>query len=427
MKTRTKSKQLFSDSCEVIPGGVNSPVRAFSGLGISPLMVYKGCGDLVTDLDQHQYIDYCMSWGALILGHAPKEVVEASIRQMSEGSSFGIATPSEQKLAQEIVFLIPSIDKVRFFSSGTEAVMTAARVARGFTDRSLILKFNGNYHGHSDGFLIKAGSSVATLNPESSSKGVPLDVVKHTISLPYNDLEACRDFFKKHSGELAGVILEPIAANMGVVPATQEFLELLREETKKSGALLIFDEVITGFRVGLQGAQGLYGIEPDLTCFGKVIGGGFPAAAIGGKKEIMDHLAPLGEVYQAGTLSGNPVAMEAGYATLKELQKPQFYETLEKKTRLITDPLKEYIRDNDLPLTLHQVGSLFTLFFGLKEVHNREDLEKLDHEAFRQFFSSLFDAGIYFSPSQFEACFVSSAHTEEHLLQTRDKILECLK
>lgn len=425
MKERKISTSIYNDSCCVIPGGVNSPVRSFREIGITPLIVERGAGDTIWDVDGHEYIDYCCSWGALILGHAFPSVVEKAVHQAALGSSFGIATQLEHTIASHLVKHLPSLEKVRFVSSGTEATMSVLRLARGYTGRSKILKFNGNYHGHVDSLLIQAGSGVTGLNPEASSKGIPHEIIRHTISLPYNAINDVREFLRS-TEELAAVIIEPIAGNMGVVPAARVFLEMLREETSKKGILLIFDEVITGFRVGLNSAQGIYGILPDLSCFGKIIGGGYPAAAFGGKQEIMDQLAPLGEVYQAGTLSGNPVAMAAGLQTLLEIGRPSFYEDLENKTNLITVPVKEELEKSRMKACLNQQGSMFTLFFGVDAVRCREDLNNLDHEMFRKFFIYLFEKGIYIPPSPYEACFVSHAHTQNHLLKTRDAILEFL-
>lgn len=418
---REKSRQIYEDSCAVIPAGVNSPVRSFPGLSLAPLIADSGKNDTIWDADGNSYIDYCGSWGSLILGHAHDAVVAAACQQVKRGSSFGMATEIELKLARCIVDNVPSVEKIRFVSSGTEASMSAIRLARGFTNRSLIVKFNGNYHGHVDSLLIKAGSGVAHLNTEASSKGVPPEMVKNTVSLPFNDTPQVRAFLQSHA--VAAVIIEPIAGNIGVVPATPEFLFMLREETLKSGAILIFDEVITGFRVGLQGAQGYYGIIPDLTCFGKIIGGGFPAAAFGGRAEIMDHLAPLGQVYQAGTLSGNPVAMHAGYAALAEVQKPGFYAQLESKTKFLTEPIKQALKGKGC---LQEIGSMFSLFFGIEKASSSEDLEKMDKEQFKRLFLFLFERGIYIPPSPYETWFVSEAHTLENLARTRDAILEFL-
>jgi len=425
----TKSQEIFEKSKQVIAGGVNSPVRAFIGLGVDPLIVEKGKGDTIWDADGKTYIDYCMSWGALLHGHAPKTIVEKAKRRLEDGSSFGIATSIEPELANQIVNLMPGIEELRFVSSGTEATMTAARLARGYTGRSLIIKFNGHYHGHADLFLVQAGSGVSQVSSTSCSEGVPHDIVKNTLSLPFNDLEKVRQLFHDpyYSQQIAGVIVEPIAANMGVVPAAQEFLELLRVETNRIGAVLIFDEVISGFRVGLQSAQGLYDIDPDLTCLGKIVGGGFPAAAFGGKKKVMEHLAPTGGVYQAGTLSGNPVAMQAGLETLQLAMRMGFYEELEAKTRLITEPVRMALQDRNLDACLQEAVGMFTLFWGPRQVRCFEDLKQLNKERFKQFFCYLLERGVYFSPSPYEACFISAAHTEEHLINTRDLLIEFIK
>lgn len=422
MQQRPHSQQIFASSCALIPGGVNSPVRAFPGLDMTPLLAVKGAGSRVWDVDDNSYIDFCGSWGALILGHAYPSVVQASFEQIKHGSTFGMATPFEEALAKCLISHMPSIEKIRFVSSGTEAVMSAVRVARGYTHKNIIIKFDGNYHGHSDGFLVKAGSGVTYLNTMASSQGVPADLVKYTVSLPYNNIDTCRNFLRTHT-DIAAVILEPIAGNMGVIPATQDFIDMLREETIKSNTLLIFDEVITGFRVGLHGAQALYNVDPDLTCLGKIIGGGFPAAAFGGKEEIMNCLAPLGEVYQAGTLSGNPVAMRAGFETLHELEKPYFYEELTRKTNLLTQPIQEAIIKYNLPACINQVGSMFTLFFGQNQITTHT---KLDEKTYKELFVHLFKHGIYFPPSAYEAVFVSSVHTEEEIIYTRDAIVDFL-
>jgi glutamate-1-semialdehyde 2,1-aminomutase len=348
--------------------------------------------------------------------------VNVLAEQIGQGTSFGITTPYEQELAAKITWHLPSIDKLRFVSSGTEATMTAIRLARGWTGKNLLVKFDGHYHGHSDGLLIQAGSGVTHL-PRASSLGIPPEIAALTISLPFNDIEVCRAFLRSQEG-IAAVILEPVAGNMGVVPALPEFLQMLREETERLGIVLIFDEVITGFRVALHGAQGHYGITPDLTCLGKIIGGGLPAAAVGGRKEIMDLLAPLGPVYQAGTLSGSPLAMRAGLATLAELEKPGFYADLERKMEALLDPLKACIKRRHLQVALQHVGSMFTLFFGVEKVESRV---RLDEERFKDFFRTLFDQGIYLSPSAYEAHFVSSAHTEEHLADVQRAILAYLE
>jgi glutamate-1-semialdehyde 2,1-aminomutase len=421
---RSRSEIIYQTACSVIPGGVNSPVRAFKGLGIAPLIVESGAGDQICDVDGNVFIDYCLSWGPMILGHAHPAIVKAASEQIAMGSSFGIATEIEQKLASKIVQFFPSVDKIRFVSSGTEATMTAIRIARGYTERPKIIKFIGNYHGHHDALLVQAGSGAASLNPLATSKGVNLGVIADTILFHYNDTSTIRSFFRTNpqASQVAAVIVEPVAGNMGVVPPEPGFLETLREETKQVGALLIFDEVITGFRVGLKGASHLYNIQPDLTCFGKVIGGGFPAAAVGGKKEIMDHLAPLGQVYQAGTLSGNPVAMRAGFETISLIEKPGFYESLFAKTERLVQPVREAIAKKNGAGCIQCVGSLFTLFFGPKKVQSKEDLKELNEEMFAAFFRYLFERKIYIPPGSQEAWFLSSAHTDEHIDYTVDCI-----
>lgn len=427
MPTRTNSKKIYERICEVTPGGVNSPVRTCKAMGQLPLIVERGEKDTLYDADGLSYIDYCMSWGALIHGHAHPEILKVLQKQLAKGTSFGITTEAEELLARKVTELMPAIEQVRFVSSGTEATMSAARLARGYTGRKIVVKFNSNYHGHADFFLVKAGSGVMHLNQASSSKGIPEEVVKHTLSLPYNDIEAVESLFKERGEEIACVILEPVAGNMGVVPATQDFMHTLRKKTKEVRALLIFDEVITGFRVARGGASAFYGIEPDLTCLGKIVGGGLPAAAFGGKKEIMNHLAPLGEVYQAGTLSGNPLAMVAGLKALEILSEPGFYEDLERKMHLLLNPIQETIQKKNLPMCIQRVGSMFTLFFGKKSVKNGEEALKLDGEGFAAFFRHLFAQGIYIPPLQQEAWFLSTAHTDEHLNKTAEIIVNYLK
>lgn len=425
---RPKSAEVYERACKVIPGGVNSPVRSFRHLRMPPLIVESGAGDQLRDVDGNSYIDYCCSWGSLILGHAHPQVVKGVCEQMARGSSFGIATEIEERIASQIVHLVPSIEKLRFVSSGTEATMTAMRLARGYTERPKIIKFTGHYHGHSDALLIQAGSGVASLNPLATSKGVNLSTIADTLCFPFNDFEKVRSFFHTSplAEQVAAVILEPITGNMGVVLPEKGFLEMLREETARVGALLIFDEVITGFRVGLHGAQGLYGIDPDLTCLGKVIGGGFPVAAVGGKAKIMDCLAPLGQVYQAGTLSGNPVAMRAGWETLCHVELDGFYEKLQKKCDRLILPIEEALKRNNVNACLQKVGSMFNLFFGLKKVTSKEDLKGLDEEKFIDFFHYLFKKGIYISPSSHEAWFLSAVHTDEHIDYTADAIVSYL-
>lgn len=429
IQDRPKSKKYFEEFSKIVPGGANSPVRAFKGLGIPPMIADRGAGDLVYDADGNVYIDYCGSWGPLIHGHAHPEILSAVQAQLVKGTTFGIISTVEDKLARLIIKHVPSIQKIRFVSSGTEATMSAARLARGFTGRDLIVKFAGHYHGHADFFLVQAGSGVFGLTPTSSSAGIPEDIVRHTACLEFNDSEGCRKFLRdpQNRNRIAGVILEPIAGNMGCVAAKPEFLEMLRTVTREIGALLIFDEVMTGFRVALGGAQALYGIEPDLSCFAKIIGGGFPAAAFGGRAEIMNCLAPLGSVYQAGTLSGNPVAMEAGYQAIKMLERKGAYEELEAKTALLIEPVKQMIQQRGMNACIQGVGSMFTLFFGKKEVHNMEDAKGCDLEAFAHFFRYLFERGVYIPPAQHEAWFVSLVHQDEHLIKTRDLILSYFK
>lgn len=423
---REKTEEIFNRLKEVIPGGVNSPVRSCMAVKQMPLVVSHAKGDILYDVDGRSYIDFCGSWGALLHGHAHPTILDAAEKRMRKGTSFGITTEIEEKLARKITEILPSIEKIRFVSSGTEATMSAVRLARGFTGRNLVIKFSGNYHGHADHFLVQAGSGVLGLSPTSSSKGIPDDMVKHTLSLPYNDEEALLSVFKEHGKEIACVILEPIAGNMGVIPATHSFMKLLQKLTREYAALLIFDEVITGFRVAFKGAQSLYGIQPDLTCLGKIIGGGFPAAAFGGSKEIMDYLAPLGPVYQAGTLSGNPVAMEAGLQALLLAEKPGFYEDLQKKTDAFLHPIKAKMAEMKMPACVQSVGSMFTLFFGLKEVNNLEDARKVDNGLFATFFQFLFEKGVYIPPLQCEAWFISTAHSEESLQKTQGYILQFL-
>lgn len=413
---------------KIIPGGVNSPVRSCKSVGVSPLIAVKGDGAILHDLDGNQYIDYCGSWGALIHGHAHPEVIHAIKGTAELGTSFGISTPLEHKLASEVIRLMPSIEKIRFVSSGTEATMSAARLARGFTGRDLIVKFDGHYHGHADFFLIQAGSGALNLDGTPSSQGIPKEMTKNTICLPFNDLEALEKLFANPEicNRLAGVILEPIAGNMGVVPADKAWMYVLRDLTTKNGTLLIFDEVMTGFRVAKGGAQSLYGIVPDLTCLGKIVGGGLPAAAFGGRADIMDHLAPLGPVYQAGTLSGNPLAMAAGLRALQLLDVPGFYEELESKTKRLIDPIQQFIDRESLPYCIQSSGSMLTLFVGRTKVTNAQEARSLNGSAFADLFQKLLNLGIYIPPLQQEAWFVSMAHTNEQLDRTVECVIEFL-
>lgn len=426
MKTRIISEKIHESLCTLIPGGVNSPARACLGVGISPPIIRKGKKDTITDVDGNTYIDYCCAWGSLLLGHSPDKLNKLLKNRIDDGTSFGITTDIEQKIAKIIVDTIDSIEKIRFVNSGTEATMTAIRIARGFTKKKRIIKFQGNYHGHFDPLLVQAGSGLSMMNKTSTSKGVPKEVIQDTICLEFNDIVAIEKAFKTYD-DIAAVIIEPIAGNMGVIPAMQEFIDTLRDLTTQNDSLLIFDEVITGFRVALKGAQHLYEITPDITCLGKIIGAGFPVGAIGGKREIMDQLAPLGEVYQAGTLSGNPLAMLAGYLTIKEISRPKFYEKLDEKMDLLLNPISDFIKENELDVSLNRVGSMFSLFFGVKNPKSKNDLQEMDIEMFNRFYRYMFDEGIYFSPSPFESNFISIEHEAKNLIKTSDIILKFLK
>ena len=421
---RILSEKAYSEAIKYIPGGVNSPVRALRSVGEAPLFISKADGTTLTDVDGNSFTDFCFSWGVFVLGHNHPQVRAAVNQAIELGTSYGIPTLQETALAKLVVDAVPSVEKVRFVSSGTEAVMSAIRVARGFTGRNTIVKFDGNYHGHADHLLVSAGSGVAQLS-SSSSSGVPADFTKHTLSLPYNDVAAIKEVFSVRGNEIAAVILEPVAANMGVVIPTDAFLKTLREITAQYGALLIFDEVITGFRLGLSGAQGRLGIVPDLSCFGKIIGGGFPAAAFGGRAEIMDLLAPLGPVYQAGTLSGNPVAMASGIQTIALLNEPDFYIKLETKSNTFIAELKNIIKGKDI--VLNHIGSMFTFFFSDHEIRNFDDVKRSDTERFAKLFRAMLKENVYLSPSAFEACFVSAAHTQNDLELTLAKFKKVLK
>lgn len=412
---RDLSEIAYKEAVKYIPGGVNSPVRALQSVGVSPLFVEKAKGAFITDIDSNKYLDFCGSWGVFLVGHNHPYVKHTVKLAIDKGTSFGIPTLQETVLAKTIVNLVPSLEKVRFVSSGTEAVMSAIRLARAYTKRNLIIKFDGCYHGHADHLLVAAGSGLANL-AQASSLGIPDSFTEHTLSLPYNDVLAINKIFTERGNEIAAVIIEPIAANMGLVLPQAEFINALRKFTSKHGAVLIFDEVITGFRLGLGGAQELMGIEPDLSTFGKIIGGGFPAAAFGGKAEIMDLLAPLGPVYQAGTLSGNPVAMTAGQTTLEILQEPKFYATLNEKAERFYEALEDIIEDK--PIQLKRIGSMFSLFFSTRDINNFNDVKNSDLDAFKKFYQGLLQHQIYFSPSPFETNFISAAHTEKDLSKT---------
>jgi glutamate-1-semialdehyde 2,1-aminomutase len=426
MASVNMNKKIYEKAVKVIPGGVNSPVRAFKSVGGDPIFVKHGKGSKFTDENGREYIDYCCSWGPLILGHADARVVAAVKRAADKGMSFGISTAAEECLATMLCKALPSMEKVRFVSSGTEATMSAIRLARGFTGRTRIIKFDGCYHGHADFLLAGAGSGVATLGIPDSA-GVPAPFVKETIVLPYNDLGAVKNAFKKHKDKVACVILEPIAGNMGVVPPAPGFLEGLRKECTAAGALLIFDEVISGFRAGFTGAQGLFGVTPDLTCLGKIIGGGMPVGAYGGRADIMDKIAPLGPVYQAGTLSGNPVAMAAGIATVSRLANKSVYKQIEQKAEFLCDEIQGAAGNAGVPVIINRVGSMFTIFFTTEPVTDFASAKKCDTKRFAKYFHEMLKRGVYVSPSQFEANFVSAAHSWDDIRATHKAAAAALK
>jgi len=411
------SRSYFKQAQEVIPGGVNSPVRACKSVGCDPLFVKKASGSKIIDVDNNEYIDFVCSWGPMILGHNHPKVVAALEKALANGTSYGAPTPLEIELAQAVIKAFPSMDKVRFVSSGTEATMSAIRLARGYTGKNVVVKFDGCYHGHADSFLVQAGSGVITLGIPGSP-GVPDDIVKNTISIPYNDLEILEKTLTDGSLEIACVIIEPVAGNMGVVPPAEGFLQKLRDLTSQQNIVLIFDEVITGFRLALGGAQSRFGIAPDLTCLGKIIGGGLPVGAYGGKNEIMAKIAPEGPVYQAGTLSGNPLAMAAGVATLQVLSEPGFYDRLEKKAEDFAGELQK-LADKHLPgkTTLNRVGSMMTRFFNMGPVFDFKSAMGSDTEMYGRFFRAMLAGGIWLAPSQFEAAFISDAHSQDDLAQ----------
>jgi len=413
----SKNQSLYEQSKLYIPGGVNSPVRAFSSVGGTPIFFKRGLGSRLWDEDDKEYIDYINSWGPMILGHANHEVLTAVHEASKNSLSFGAPTSRELDMAEEIVKLVPSIEQVRLVSSGTEATMSAIRVARGFTGRDKIVKFEGCYHGHADALLVKAGSGALTFG-QPSSAGVPTDVAKHTLTLPYNDSQALQDLFSKLDGEIACVIIEPIVGNMNLIVPHQEFLETLRSLCTKYGTVLIFDEVMTGFRVALGGAQALFNVIPDMTTLGKVIGGGLPVGAFGGKKEIMQQLAPLGPVYQAGTLSGNPVAVAAGLKTLELIQEPDFFKKLSITTKQLTDGLTLSAKERNIDFCARNVGGMFGLYFSKTPPNSFEEIMASNRDLFKKFFHLMLSQGVYFGPSAFEAGFVSAAHTSVDIKQT---------
>jgi glutamate-1-semialdehyde 2,1-aminomutase len=407
----SKSAELFARAQNLLPGGVDSPVRAFRGVGGTPRFIARGKGSSIWDVDGNRYIDYLGSWGPLIAGHAHPGVVAAIQDAATRGTSYGAPIEAELELAELVKKAFPSIDLVRFVSSGTEATMSALRLARAATGRDMVLKFDGGYHGHADGLLVQAGSGPLTFG-QPDSPGVPKSAAAQTLSVPYNDLPAVRDAFAAHAGLIAAVIVEPVAGNMGVIPPEPGFLEHLRTMTREQGALLIFDEVITGFRVGPGGAQELYRVIPDLTCLGKIVGGGLPVGAYGGRREIMEQVSPLGPVYQAGTLSGNPLAMAAGVATLRLLTEPGVYGHLETLSARLVDGLGEAARSAGVPYTANRVGSMFTGFFCADPVTDYASAKRADTRRYARFFHAMLQAGVYLAPSQFEAGFVSLAHTQ---------------
>ena len=414
---QTLSKELYERAKELMPAGVNSPVRAFRAVGMDPPFIERGQGSKLYDADGNEYIDYLGSWGPMILGHRDPTVIMALSEALEKGTSFGAPTALEVEMAELILEAFPSIEMIRMVNSGTEAAMSAIRLARGYTGRDNIIKFEGCYHGHSDGLLVKAGSGAATFGIPDSL-GVPSDYAKSTLTVPFNDIDAVKRTIHADPEGIACVILEPIAGNMGVIPPEKGFLKAIREITRENKILLIFDEVITGFRVGYGGAQSLYGVVPDLTCLGKIIGGGLPVGAYGGRREIIEKIAPLGGVYQAGTLSGNPLAMSAGIATLKRLKEPGTYEKLEEKTAFLVNEIHKSAEKAGIPHSTNRIGSMFCLFFQEGKVTNYDEAKRCDTDLFTRYFAGMLGEGIYIAPSQFEAGFVSLAHSDEDIEKT---------
>ncbi len=411
-----ESIKAFEKAEKLMPGGVNSPVRAFKSVDTPAIFMDHGEGSRIYDIDGNEYIDYVLSWGPLILGHRDPKVIEEIHKVVDRGTSFGASTLEENLLAELVIERVPSIEKVRMVSSGTEATLDTLRLARGYTGKNKIIKFEGNYHGHSDSLLIKAGSGVATLGLPDSP-GVPEGTAKNTITVPYNDLDAVRYAFEQFGDDIAAVIVEPVSGNMGVVPPINNFLQGLRDITQENDALLIFDEVMTGFRVGYNCAQGYFDVIPDLTCLGKVIGGGLPVGAFGGRKEIMDHIAPSGDIYQAGTLSGNPLAMTSGYMTLSQLT-PESYDYFNQLGDMLEDGLKKIFNRYGIPLTVNRAGSMIGFFLNEGPVTNFKEANASDHELFRVLYRELAVQGIFLPPSQFEGMFLSTAHTKDDIQQT---------
>ena len=427
MRNNKKSLKIYEEATKYIPGGVNSPVRAFKSVGLDPVFIDRAQGCKIWDVDGNEYIDYICSWGPLMLGHSPKEIVDGIEEVVKKGTSYGVPTSIEVEMAKLVVEAYPAIDQVRMVNSGTEATMSALRVARAYTKRNKILKFEGCYHGHSDALLVKSGSGTITYGVPTSP-GVPEDVVKDTLVTRYNDIEATRAMFEEHGNEIAAVILETVAGNMGVVPGTKEFIQFLRDITKEYGTVLIFDEVITGFRLAYDSSVGYFGIEPDMACFGKIIGAGLPVGAYGGKKEIMDMVSPVGPVYQAGTLSGNPLAMYMGKKNLEILRdNPQIYTELERKAIKLEEGLKDNVEKLGLKYTVNRAGSLVCLFFAEGPINNYDDVMKCDVPMFNKYFEELLNRGVLLAPTQFEAMFLSNAHTDEIIEETIQSSYEALK
>ena len=427
MRKNEKSLKIYEEATKYIPGGVNSPVRAFKSVGLDPVFIDGAEGCKIYDVDGNEYIDYICSWGPLMLGHSPKEIVDGIEEVVKKGTSYGVPTAIEVDMAKLIVEAYPAIDQVRMVNSGTEATMSALRVARAYTGRNKILKFEGCYHGHSDALLVKSGSGTITYGVPTSP-GVPEDVVKDTLVTRYNDIEATKAMFEKHGNEIAAVILETVAGNMGVVPGKKEFIQFLRDTTKEYGTVLIFDEVITGFRLAYNSSVGYYGIEPDMACFGKIIGAGLPVGAYGGKKEIMDMVSPVGPVYQAGTLSGNPLAMYMGKKNLEILRdRPEIYSELERKATKLEEGLRANVEKLGLNYTVNRAGSLVCLFFAEGPINNYDDVTKCNVPMFNRYFEELLNRGILLAPTQFEAMFLSNAHTDEIIDETIKASYEALK
>lgn len=422
-----KSQEIFNEAVKYIPGGVNSPVRAFRSVGLDPIFIERAKGSKIQDVDGNEYIDYICSWGPLILGHSNEEVLSGIDEIIRRGTSYGVPTEIEVKMAKLIVEAYPSIDMVRMVNSGTEATMSALRVARGYTGRNKIVKFEGCYHGHSDALLVKSGSGTITFGVPTSP-GVPADTVKDTLVCTYNDLDSVREIFKEHGEDIAAVIVEPVGGNMGVVPGKKEFLQGLSDITKENGAVLIFDEVITGFRVAFGGAQQVYGIEPDMTCFGKIIGAGLPVGAYGGKQEIMNMVSPLGPVYQAGTLSGNPLAMFMGYKNLNILKdNPSVYEEIEKKAIKLEEGIKNNINKLGIKASVVRFKGMLCLFFAEGKFESYDDVKNCDTELYSKYFKEMLERGILLPPAQFEGMFLSTAHTEEDVERTIKANYEALE